>query len=1238
MRFSMARGEERPRAGSPTGLLGAASRILTGRSGAWLFTIAVAAAAVAVFLLYVVRAPAYDPADELPWPLFAIGFGLAEIAVVHLMVRSQAITVSLSEIPLVVGFYLLAPAYLVVAQFIGAGVVLVVYRRQPPLKLAFNLAIFVLGSSLAILVFQRIAGLGPTNVLVWWIASFLGAATAIAVSALAISVVISLRQRRLELGLLRRGLGFGVVTAMVNTSFALVVVIFLRTSPNELWLLVAPGAVGLLGYRAFSAQREREAHLEFLHECMQILQGPLLDEATLVRLLRRTQDMFRAGTVEAILARSPDDRTAMRVVIGSNGHSQVEIVGPDVAAGRRAMLGADGGGRLVEPEGQAARTWRRRARAGAPDAVIVPLRGADDVDGTLMLTGHLDDLEPFGTDDLQVLGTLGSRLGLVAENSGLIERLAASLADVSQLAAIVQSSEDAIVAVDLSGKIASWNPSAELFFGHRSEAVVGRLASEVLTEAERAPLRDTFTAAVQGEVVRDVRMGWVRADGVEIPVSITMSPIRGAHGEVIGASAILRDQSDGARAEAVVAASAELLRTVIDGSPLGMGVADAGHRWIQANRALCALLGQTEEETIGRSALDMIHPDDQDSIPRLEGRVFAGEPVARSVERRYIDSAGRVVVAEVTARLIRDPSSDEPVALYTVEDVTERRRAEEEARSAEERFRRAALAISAVQEPTKVIRAVLESARDTLQAEYAAVATFSDDGTEITQIEVDGLDPDEMLQRLGRWPTGTGVIGQAPRIGRPVRLRDLQSDPAFVGFPRDHPSMTSFLGVPILHHGVGRMTLYLANKMDGDEFSESDETIALALATHAAVCLDNARVNARARELVNDLDRANLELVQANEAKSRFLASVAHELRTPLHAILIAGELVHDPPAGPLTGDEVRALGVTIESSGRHMVSLIDDLVDLSRIEAGRLDLRPTQVMLGVVFAEVASSLARTAETSGIVLDLPDGPGPALFADPGRLRQILTNLVANALKFTERGGRVWVEVGSTRGATRVTVHDTGMGIAPEDIDRAFLPFEQVSRTSTPGAGLGLAIARSLAELHGGELSATSEPGVGSAFTLTLPHLPKSGPRKPSSAAIPVPVLDAGGGRAILVVEDDDTAMGLATDVLRMADYDVWQARGLGEAIALLDVATPALVLLDVRLGDGSGLELVERLRSDGTHADLPILVLSADAMPDDAKRAREAGCNDFLAKPVGPRVLLSRIHDLIGDAPEGEGA
>jgi len=1230
VRISTADPTDGRRAASPAGLAAAATGMLTGRSGAWLFTIAVAVAAVAVFLVFIVHAPAYDPDDVLPWPLFAVAFGLAEVAVIHLMVRSQAISVSLSEIPLVIGFYFLAPPYLIVAQLIGAGVVLLVVRRQPPLKLVFNLAIFSLGSSLGILVFQEVARQGPSSLLIWWIASFLGTAAVVAVTAVAISAVISINQRRSDPAALGRGLGYGLLTAVVNTSVALVGVVFLRTAPDELWLLAAPAAIGLLGYRAFSAQRQRQARLEFLYDCTQILEAPLLDEATLVRLLARTQVMFQAGTVESIVAHASGDGGAMRVVVDPDGGTLVETVGPEIVAGRYDMLGVGGEGQLIHGETPAAGASRAGARAG----MIVPLRAAADLQGTLIVAGSLDDLTDFGPDDLRVLETLGSRLGLVAENSGLVERLAASLTDLTQLAAIVQSSEDAMVGVDTGGRITAWNPAAAHIFGYRSEEILGRVASDILSDAERAQLRDSFLAVFQGAVIRDVRMDWVRADGSRVPVAVTMSPIRGADGEVGGASAIVRDESDRARAETALAASTELLRTVIDGSPLGMGVAGADRRWIQGNPALRALLGMTDEEMIGSSAVEMIHPDDRGTIQRLEERLFDGEPAVRSVERRYVSRGGATVMASVTARLIREPSSGEPVALYTIEDITERVDAEQQARSTEERFRVAALAMSTVQEPAKVLRAVLESARETLRAEYGAVATYADNGTTITHLEVDGMDPDDMLERVGRWPTGAGVIAAVPRRGRPIRLRDVQSDPAFLGFPSGHPAMVSFLAVPIPHHGVGRAMLYLANKVDADEFSEADETIAVALATHAAVCLDNARINLRARELVRDLDEANLELMQANDAKSRFLASVAHELRTPLHAILVAGELVHDPPGGPMTDVEIRRLGLTIESSGRHMVSLIDDLVDLSRIEAGRLEIRPTQVMLGDALAEIAPDLARTAEAKGVSLAFPDEAGPAVFADPVRLRQILTNLVSNALKFTDRGGRVWVEAVSTRAATRIAVRDTGIGIAPDDLVRAFLPFEQVSRTSTPGAGLGLAISRSLAELHGGELSATSEPGVGSTFTLTLPRRPQAASPKVPSGVIAVSAMTAGRGQSILVVEDNATAMDLATDVLRMADYEVWQAHGLAEAIAAIEVATPALILLDVRLGDGNGLELVKRLRSDGTHADLPILVLSADAMPDDVNRAREAGCDDFLSKPVSPRVLLKRIHDLTNGARE----
>ncbi len=920
----------------------------------------------------------------------------------------------------------------------------------------------------------------------------------------------------------------------------------------------------------------------------------------------------------------------MRVIVDEDARPHSETAGSDVMAARRALFANDDAPRLLEHVGPT---------VGFPDggtraAIIVPLRWAGEVQGTLLVAGRRDGLVAFGTDDLRLLETLGSRLGLVAENSGLVERLAASLADASQLAAIVQSSEDAIFAVNADGRITTWNPAAATMFGYRVDEVIGRVAADVLTQGEGDRLRESVGVVFRGAVIRDIQMEWIRADGVLVPVSITMSPIRGPDEQVVSVSAIVRDESDRIKAEAARVASAELLRTVIAGSPVGMGVTGWDHHWIQANPALCALLGMSVEETIGRSALECIHPDDLETVHQLEERVFDGEPTVYSLERRYVDRSGRVVVAIVTARLIREPSSDEPVALYTIADITERRIAEDRTRSTEERFRRAARAISAVQDPTKVLQAVLESARETLRAEYAAVATYSDDGTTITQLQVNGLDSGEMLERLGTWPSATGVRGMAARLDRPIRLRDVTAHEQFAGFPDGHPRISTFLAVPIPHEGAGRAVLFLANKVDAEEFSEADETIAVALATHAAVCLDNARITARSLELVHDLDRANLELVRANEAKTRFLATVAHELRTPLHAILVAGELVHDPPAGPLSGEEIHDLGVTIESSGRHMVRLIDDLVDLSRIESGHLDLRPTHVTLGDVLAEIASTLARTAETRGVTIELPDGPGPSIFADPVRLRQILLNLIANALKFTARGGRVWVAVDTTRESTHITVHDTGIGIAPEDMERAFLPFEQVSRTSTPGAGLGLAISRSLAELHGGELSATSQPGLGSAFTLTLPRRLQPGGRKLPTEPIPLPAPEGGGGLPILVVEDDPTALGLATDLLRMADYQVWQARGLGEAIKVLADATPALILLDIRLGDGSGLDLVERLRTDGKHRDLPILVLSADAMPDDARRARAAGCNDFLAKPVSPRVLLSRIHDLVSEAPE----
>lgn len=1223
----MAPKDQRARSGLSSDSMATMFGMLTGRTGAWLFTAAVAAVAIVVFVQFIAPLPTYEPEDFFPWPLFAVAFALAEMAVVHLMIRNQAVTVSLSEIPLVIGFYFLAPAYLVVAQFAGAGVSLVLHRRQPPLKIAFNLAHFMLSSSLAILVFRGIVPLAPNSLFVWWVAAFTGTATVVAVGAIAISTVMSLSQRRIELGALQRGLGVGLATAFVNTSIALVAVVFLQHEPNELWLLAAPAAVGLLGYRSFSAQRQRQARLEYLYDCSQILQAPRLDGETLSQLLARTRAMFRAATAELILA-GPVGGASTRLVVDAAGVSHVGEVGDEVAAERRALLAP----------GDRSRLFARAPLAGDHDvtsifrdAMVVPLRGVSNVIGTILVSDRLGDLETFDHEDLRLLETLGSRVGLVADNTGLVERLAASLADVTQLAAIVQSSEDAIIAVTSTGEITSWNPAATRLFGYEAAEMIGRVASEVLPERDRSRLRLSFGAVLSGSPTRNLRTEWVRRDGTTIPVSITISPIHEASGSTTGVSAIVRDESDRARAEAAARASADQLRTVIDGSPIGMGILGVDLRWTQANPALCAMLGLLPSDVIGRPVTELIHPDDRATVARLEDLLFAGEVVVRSVKRRYVAANDAVVWTNVTARLINEPSTTAPTALYMIEDITERWHAEEQARLTEERFRHATLAISAIQDPDAVIPAVLRSARETLGSQCSAIAAYAEDGS-VIKVEFDGIDAEEVFQRIGRRPGGHGVLAIAPATGRPLRLRDVRTHPAFHGFPEGHPPITTFLGVPIPYVAGHRSTLYVANKLDGGEFTEGDEAIAVALANHAAVCLDNARMNARAHELVSELDRANTELVDASEAKSRFLANVAHELRTPLHAILVSSELVHDSPVGQLSGAKIRDFGATIQSSGRLMVRLIDDLVDLSRIEAGKLDLRPTRFRLGDLLAEISPNLRSAAEARGIELEIPEGSGPLIEADPIRLRQILTNLIGNALKFTDRGGRIWVEISSRRTAVTVAVHDTGIGIAPEDLDRAFLPFEQVSRTSTPGAGLGLAISRSLAELHGGQLVVSSTLHEGSSFTLTLPRRADAAVGHASHASDSLPLAGLGGGRPVLVVEDDPTALSLAAEILEMADYEVWKARSLAEAREQLRQSTPALVLLDLRLGDGNGVDLAEDIRADATRQDLPILVLSADATPEDAKRARAAGCNDFLSKPVGPRVLLARISELIASA------
>jgi len=1231
-----------PAGGLATGPADTSGGRSTGR-GAWALT-AVTAVTGGAVLAVVAPLASFNQSIQLPpWAfavVFAVAFAVAEIAVVDLPLRKQLVKVSFADIPLVIGLLFVAPVTLVAAQLLGTAAVLVAYRRLPIARLAFRLALVCLATSLVVLMFRAGAVLVPAT-LPGWLAAYpaiLGEAVVVALAAGAFAALVDARDRPRPL---RAGLVIGVLVAVVNTSVALLTgVEVLDREIVELFLMIAPVVTALLAYRAFATLREREARLEFLYECARVLQRPLVQPETLTELLALARGMFRADVAEILLSSGDDGADWIRAALGPGPATEMlQPADPDLARGRLALVSTTPGGLLLERPRRSPAVPGPLAGEGLDDGILVPLLEEAVIVGTLMVARRLGERDDFDRDDLRLLEALGGHVGVAFHNARLVDRLARSLGEASQLAAVVQSSDDAIIATRLDGTIASWNQAATRLFGYPGAEVTGRPATTLIPPGRREEVAARFAGVSTGGSVRHGMTEILHRDGTRVPVSATVSPIVDRSGAISGLSAILRDETERTRAETALRESVERFRSVFQDSPIGMGLLDSELRWTRVNEALGRMLERDPDELTGRRFDELIHPDDLSAAHEQEGGLFAGERTGFSTERRYVTGSGRVAWATVTARPLAYAGAGTVVGLCMIEDVTANRLARQRVRETEARLRRAIAAFTAVREPAGVLRAVLAAARDLLDARFAAIGVLSEDGSRFAEMLADGIDEATVAQ-IGQLPTACGVLGLVDVGTGPLRLADARHHPAAVGFPPGHPEITSLLAVPIVFEGRLLARLYVGSKREALEFSADDEVVATALAAQAAVVLENAHIHARTLELVEQLDRANAELKQASEAKSEFLTTMSHELRTPLHSILVAAELIGDPLFGTLTEARIRELARTIHGSGTHLLRLVDDLVDLSRIEAGRLELRPVDVPVSTLLGEILEEMTPLAREKDISLEMPLGPGPRITADPLRIRQVLGNLVANAIKFTGRGGRVWVEVSASLAEVRISVHDSGIGIAAEDLGRVFLPFEQVAGTSTPGVGLGLAISQRIVELHGGRFEAASTPGVGSTFSVTLPTGPTVESR-PTAAEpqLPPESLAARRPASILVVEDDPEAMTLAADLLTEAGYEVWRAAGLAQALTMLDARTPESVLLDMRLGDGDGLEVARRIRATHQTRALPILVMSAEAMPDDVRRALAAGCDDYLTKPVSPRDLLARIRDLlVRDGPPAASA
>ncbi len=683
----------------------------------------------------------------------------------------------------------------------------------------------------------------------------------------------------------------------------------------------------------------------------------------------------------------------------------------------------------------------------------------------------------------------------------------------------------------------------------------------------------------------------------------------------------------------------EHIRDLVDAVPLAMAVLDRDLRWVHANPPFGELVGMDLGVLKVRSLAGALDPGDAPGIVERARAVLAGRSDAVDVECRMVAPDGRAMPVCLLVRPWHDrpggperPLAGPDALLVTVIDRGPLQSVIDGARDSESRIRSAMLALADVREPAQVHDLILTMARSIMGAQYAAMLVVGDEGATDRFLH-QGIEP-ETVERMGPLPVGRGVLGLITADSGPVMLADLRAHQASVGVPRGHPVMTSFLGVPVVKDGEMLARLYFANKVGRAEFDDADRELAIALAAHAAGALVNARIHGRMTRLVEELDRLNAELEQGAQQRLRFLATVSHELRTPVHSILIAAELVSDPALGALTEDRMRELGTKIHASGKHLLGLIDDVVDLARINSGHLELHPEPIELQALILEAVDAAAPVARDRGVELAAVDRTEARVLVDPLRLRQVLLNLVTNAIKFTAPGGRVWIDSSIDEADVRIAVHDTGVGIPAESLDRVFEPFERLGSTSS-GTGLGLAIARRLCELHGGSIDVSSTYGIGSTFVVSLPGVRIASPRDRSIRIMPLPPAPPPGSVPVLVVEDDATARELVTDVLSSAGYEVQQAASLAAAQEALQLSTPGIIVLDVGLGDGSGLELARQVRSAGL--DVPIVIVSANSSAADIAEAEAIGCSDYLVKPASARELLSRIHRLV-DTSEFRGA
>jgi PAS domain S-box-containing protein len=831
----------------------------------------------------------------------------------------------------------------------------------------------------------------------------------------------------------------------------------------------------------------------------------------------------------------------------------------------------------------------------------------------------------------------------------------------SQLRGIIESAMDAIISTDASQQIVLANPAAEQMFGYDAGGLVGKPLEMLLPKRYRQAHREYIQRFGRtGATTRSMHaLGAVyglRFSGEEFPAEASISQISIGSEKIY--TVILRDITERKRAEDAVMLSQKRFQALIEHAPDGIALLSPDGRLRQVTPSAEWILGYTNQDILGQDPVLLTHPEDLFAMLELLDDLLRNPgKIARTEYRfKHRDGSWRWLHSTIS-NLTAEPGVN--AIVFNYRDVTDQKQAEEQIRRQLQRLRALHdidVAISSSFDMRVSLEVLLREVRRQLGVDAAAILLLHPEPLALEYAAGEGFSSTAIQDT--RVPVGQGTAGRAVLEHRQIYLEDLSQLQS--NFTRrdilQSDAFISYMVTPLITKGEvkGVLEIYHRSVLPTDsEWLDFLET----LAGQAAIAIENAQLfeslhrsnielEQRVLERTTELNKTNAELERANRAKDEFLANMSHELRTPLNSILGLSESLLEQRRGPLNEAQQNSLHI-IESSGHHLLALINDILDLSKIEAGMFNLHLEPVPVDDFCRSCLALVKDHAVRKSITLKYTnDSRVTRVMADPRRLKQILINLLTNAVKFTPEHGRVHLRVHGDReqDIIQISVIDTGIGIAAGDLKRLFQPFVQLDSSLNrqyQGTGLGLALVQRLTDLHGGSVQVESEPGHGSRFTVNLSCKQEEiaklemQPPAPPLQILPPDVgtnadrVTSASPSLILLAEDNMANVLTIGEYLESHGFKIIVAHDGLEAITQTETYHPDLILMDIQMPVLSGLDAIVRLRQQLPFASTPIIALTALAMPGDRERCLQAGATEYLSKPVSLKLLVKTIESLL---------